>query len=337
MAPSSDSPQSLVQTDLSTIRTALSDAGLWLDFGAAILRLQSDSPALAAQVQSVYRHFPLVTHAPWADIHVRIGRQGGIRRWLRPQVTFSCDGSRPFDPFPASAPLPLLEWGTNWVFGRRMNDLLLFHAGAVERDGLTLLLPALPGSGKSTLTAALASSGWRLLSDEFGAWDPLRQEFRAVLKPVALKNESIAVIRRFAPQAHLGPEFPNTRKGTVVHLSADAVSVARRHQPASPGAVVLPQWSEGSATVLQPLSPDRVFALLAFNSFNYSVLAEVGFDAVVQLVRRCPAWQLTYSRLDEAVAALNDLWTDGRVRRRSGPADAEAEADSIDRHTHDGA
>ena len=324
MAPSSDSPQSLVETDLSTIRTALNGAGLWLDFGAACLRLQSDSPVLAAQVQSVYRHFPLLTRAPWADVHVRIHMPGGLRRWVRPQVTFSCDGSRPFDPFPASAPLPLLEWGTNWVFGRRMNDLLLFHAGAVERDGLTLLLPALPGSGKSTLTAALSTRGWRLLSDEFGAWDPQRREFRAVLKPVALKNESIAVIRRFAPQAHLGPEFPKTRKGTVAHLSADALSVQRRHHPAASGAIVLPQWVEGSATVLQPLSADRVFPLLAFNSFNYSVLAEVGFDAVVQLVRRCPAWQLTYSRLDEAVAALSDLWTDVRSRQRDGVADEKA-------------
>ncbi len=321
MAPSSDSPHSLVETDLSSIRAALNGAGLWLDFGAACLRLESDSAALAAQVQSVYRHFPLITQAPWADIHVRIHRPGGLRRWVRPQVTFSCDGSRPFDPFPASAPLPLLEWGTNWVFGRRMNDLLLFHAGAVERDGLTLLLPALPGSGKSTLTAALCNRGWRLLSDEFGAWDPQRHEFRAVLKPVALKNESIAVIRRFAPQAHLGPEFPKTRKGTVAHLSADALSVARRHHAAAPGAIVLPQWTEGSATVLQPLSADRVFPLLAFNSFNYSVLAEVGFDAVVQLVRRCPAWQLTYSRLDEAVVALGDLWADVRSHQRDDTAD----------------
>ncbi len=316
MAPSSDSPATLVETDLSTIRSALDDAGLWLDFGAACLRLRSNSPRLAAQVQSVYRHFPLVTRAPWADIHVNIGRPAGLRRWIRPQVTFSCDGGRPFEPFAASAPLPLLEWGTNWVFGRRMNDLLLFHAGAVERDGLALLLPALPGSGKSTLTAALSTRGWRLLSDEFGAWDPRRNEFRAVLKPVALKNESIEVIRRFAPHAHLGPEFPKTRKGTVAHLSADILSVQQRHAPAAPGAVVLPRWVEGSATVLQPLSADRVFPLLAFNSFNYSVLAEIGFDAVVQLVRRCPAWQLTYSQLDEAVAALGDIWADVRSSQR---------------------
>jgi predicted ATPase len=32
----------------------------------------------------------------------------------------------------------------------------------VERDGHALILPAMPGSGKSTLTAALVQRGWRL-------------------------------------------------------------------------------------------------------------------------------------------------------------------------------
>ena len=56
-----------------------------------------------------------------------------------------------------------------------MNDLLLLHAG-VERDGLALICPP-SWSGKSTLTAALSLRGWRLLSDEFGAFDPRQARF----------------------------------------------------------------------------------------------------------------------------------------------------------------
>ena len=134
-------------------------------------------------------------------------------------------------------------------------------------------MPALPGSGKSTLTAALSLNGWRLLSDEFGAFDPALGAFRALLKPIALKNASIGVIRTFARHARLGPEFPKTRKGTVAHLGADALSVARRHEPAAPGAVILPRWSAGSPTRLEPLSSDQLFSALAFNAFNYNTLA----------------------------------------------------------------
>ncbi|MEO5698590.1 MAG: HprK-related kinase A [Burkholderiaceae bacterium] len=276
-----------------------------------MLRAQSDSADFAdfaAQLQVSYGKFPFVDRAQWADLHVQIHRVRGLRRWFRPQVVLRSDGQLPFDPFPADTPLPLFEWGCNWLIGRRMNDLLLLHAGAVERDGRVLLLPALPGSGKSTLTAALSLRGWRLLSDEFGAFDPDSGTFRAVLKPIALKNESIALIRSFASEAVFGPEFPKTRKGTVAHVAPQADAVARRHEIAHPGAIVLPKWEAGSPTRCEPLAEHVLFPALAFNAFNYGLLGAVGFQSVVRLVRQCPAWQLIYSDLDDALATIEAAW-----------------------------
>ena len=298
----------LAEVDRSELVRALAGKGVWIDVGAATLRAQSDSSLLAAQLQTAYGQFPFVAHADWADLHVQVRRAPRLRRWFRPQVILHCDGQQPFDPFPADSPLPLFEWGCNWLIGRRLNDLLLLHAGAVEKDGLALLLPALPGSGKSTLTAALSLRGWRLLSDEFGAFDPDSGTFRAVLKPIALKNQSIGVIRRFAPQAVFGPEFPKTRKGTVAHLAPQAGAVARCHESARPGAVVLPKWEAGSPTRWEPVPENMLFSALAFNAFNYSLLGAVGFRSVVQLVRQCPAWQLVYSDLDDALATIEAAW-----------------------------
>ena len=306
--PASNAGRSLAQTDSAVFSRAIAGRGVWIDAGVVTLHAQSDSKLLSSQLQAAYAHFPFIDRADWADVHVQISRSGGPRRWIRPQITLSCDGQQPFEPFPADTPLPLFEWGCNWMIGHRLNDLLLLHAGALERDGLVLLLPALPGSGKSTLTAALSLRGWRLLSDEFGAFDPDSGTFRAVLKPVALKNKSIEVIRQFAPDAVLGPEFPNTRKGRVAHLVAQPEAVARRHQDARPGAVILPKWEAGSPTRWEPLAENVLFAALAFNAFNYAVLGAVGFKAVVQLVRQCPAWQLIYSDLDDALATINGAW-----------------------------
>lgn len=282
--------------------------GLWFDYGAATLRLQSDSRALAEQLSSVYRAFDFVTDADWADLHVRMVRPRGIRRLIASQVVFRCDGAQPFQPFPSTSPLPLLEWGSNWLIGQRLNDRLLLHAGAVERDGLALLLPARPGSGKSTLTAALALSGWRLLSDEFGVYDPAAGTLEAMLKPIALKNAAIEVIRNFAPHAAIGPEFPETRKGTVAHLGADEQAVSRRSEAAVPVAVVLPKWVADSPTRLEPITADRLFPALAFNSFNYTTLGAIGFQAVVGLVRRCHGWTLVYSDLTDALRTIDELW-----------------------------
>jgi len=300
--------ETLAEVDTAQITRALAGQGLWIDLGAARLRIRCDVRGLDPQLQAAYRFHPFVQQAPWADLHIDLVRPPGIRRWVRRQVVLRCDGEQPFEPFPADSALPLLEWGGNWLIARRMHDLLLLHAGAVEKDGRALLLPALPGSGKSTLTAALSLRGWRLLSDEFGAFDPAERVFRALLKPAALKNASIPLMRRFAPDACFGPEFPKTRKGTVAHLAASREAVERRHEPALPGAIVLPQWRAGSSTSLQPVAPRAVFGALAFNAFNYKVLGAVGFEAVVYLARSCPAWQIIYSDLDEAIAAIDGLW-----------------------------
>jgi HprK-related kinase A len=310
------SGRTLAEVHQPELERALAGQGLWIDLGAATVRVQSDSVDFAAQLQSVYDQFPFEKQGIWADMHVRIRRPRGVRRWVRPQVRFQCDGQRPFEPFPADSPLPLFEWGCNWLIGRRLNDLLLLHAGAVEKSGLALLLPALPGSGKSTLTAALSQRGWRLLSDEFGAFDPESGAFRALLKPIALKNQSIDVMRRFAPEAVFGPEFPKTRKGTVAHLAPPREAVVRRYECARPGAVILPKWVANSPTRFEALAENVVFAALAFNAFNYSLLGAVGFQAVLRLVRQCPAWQLVYSDLDEALATIEAVWS--KVIERNG-------------------
>jgi hypothetical protein len=244
----------------------------------------------------------------FSDIRIELGPAPGWRRIVRPQVILHCDGEQPFHPFPATHALPLMEWGTNWLIGQRLNHLLLLHAGSLERDGLGLLLPATPGSGKSTLTAALAHRGWRLLSDEFGVCDPESGLLRAMLKPIALKNESIEVIRGFVPQTVIGPLFPKTRKGTVAHVAATADAVARRHEGARPALVILPQWRQGHTTQLEPVGEEELFRALAFNAFNYEVLGEVGFRAVLRLVRQCRAWRLVYGDLGDAVPALDALW-----------------------------
>lgn len=319
--------QTLAQTPTAELQRSLASTGIWLDLGAATVRLHSDVPELAEHIKLAYRHFPLVTQADWADLHVHVDKPRSLRRWFRPQVVFHCDGQFPFEPFPQDSALPMFEWGSNWLIGRRFNHLLLLHAGVVERDGIALVMPAVPGSGKSTLTAALSLRGWRLLSDEFGSFDPSVQAFRAMLKPVALKNESIEVIKRFAPHARFGPDFPKTRKGTVAHLAAETDAVARRHELALPGAVVLPRWQAGSATRWMRLRDDVLFNSLAFNAFNYQTLGAAGFHAALHLTQRCLGWELVYSDLDDALAALDAAWPEivAQQRQLSGAA-ALAEA-----------
>lgn len=286
--------------------------GVALDFGAARARIGGDAPGLADVLASVYRNFPLDEPAGIFDVTARLRRANGLRRYLWPQVELVIDGGSVFAPFPADTHLPLLEWGMNFHLAQRLGFHLLLHAGVVERDGRAVILPALPGSGKSTLTAALATRGFRLLSDEFGVVRFSDGMMLPLLRPVALKNESIDVIARFAPDAHIGPRFPKTRKGTVAHLAPDADAVARRHEPAQPALVVFPRYDARVELQVEPEKPSRAFGRLAVNSFNYEMLGSAAFDAVARLLGSCRVYSLAYRDLERAVDAICDLLADDR-------------------------
>ena len=110
----------LAEVEHDVLARALAGKGIWLDVGAAQIRVQSDSPELIDQIKTVYGHFPFVDKSDWADAHLRILRARGLRRWIRPQVMLYCDGQLAFDPFPADSPLPLMEWGANWLIAHRL-------------------------------------------------------------------------------------------------------------------------------------------------------------------------------------------------------------------------
>jgi HprK-related kinase A len=266
-------------------------------------------------LRRVYASFPMTPASDFSDIHVDIRHPKGLRALIRPQAVFAVDGTMPFEPYPAHSAMPLFEWGVNWYIARRMNQYLLLHAGVVADAGRGVVLAALPGSGKSTLTAALMLEGYRLLSDEFGAVDLASGSLASVLKPVALKNESIAIIRALSPHACFGPTFPNTRKGDVAHLAPSEPSVLLRTQAARPALILFPKYERSAPLSLRLVTPAQAFARLAFNSFNYQTLGFEAFHAVSDLANACPAFELGYSGLDEAIGAIRRLLAD-----EAGPA-----------------
>jgi HprK-related kinase A len=304
----------IAELSAGALQRQLRQPGIVLDLGAAAIRVKSDSGSLASALRTVYADFPLTAADAFCDVSAVIRRVSGTRRYLRPQVEFEVDGHRPFEPFPADTPLPLLEWGVNWTLAERFNHCLLLHSGVVEKRGVGIVLPAVPGSGKSTLTAALVLSGYRLLSDEFGVVRFEDGTLQAMLKGAALKNESIDVIRNTFPHARLGPSFPKTRKGTVAHLAPDADSVARRHEPARPGLVLFPLYQAGADTTLEPMGRSQAFSKLVVNSFNYEVLGRAGFEAACRLIDACDCYRLTYSQLASAIPVIDGLIDDAAPR-----------------------
>lgn len=292
---------------LRNFENCLATEGLRVQFGPFSIRIQSDVASFASQAHRLYHHYPLPPSIAMTDFHVRIAKPKGLRRWLRPQSVFSLDGQSPFAPYTVEHALPALEWGINWCIATRAHHFLMLHAAVVERNGQAIIFPAWPGHGKSTLCAALIHSGWRLLSDEFGLVRPEDGRILPIPRLIPLKNESIDVIRRFSPEAVVGPSFLKTRKGTVAHVRPPEDSVRRGQEPAEPGWLIFPRWAAGAPLTLEPIPKSEAFLMVATNAFNYEVLDAAAFRLVTEMVHACDCYSLRYSDLDDAVAALDRL------------------------------
>lgn len=283
----------------------LAGPGIVLRTGHFAARVRSPLAQVAEGIGLMYADYPVETGEGFADFHINLDHG---RRWPRPQVRFDHDGTAPFEPLPAAQAYPMFEWVLNWCVSSRAHRYLVIHAAVLERaGGGALVMPAPPGSGKSTLCAALAARGWRLLSDELAILDPADGLLLPLPRPISLKNGSIGVISRFAPQAVISRPVADTGKGTVAHVRAPRPSVLRAGERAAPAWIVFPRYCAGAATSLAPLAPARAFMRVAENAFNYSLLGARGFHALAHMADQCAAFEFNYSDLDDALAVFARL------------------------------
>lgn len=290
----------------------LQNEGLALRTGPFVFRIQSPIPLVHQGLDLLYAANPLAGDAEFVDFDLRLDWANGLRRWVRPQVRFLFDGTSPFEPLHVDHAYPLLEWSMNWCISAHAHEGLLLHSAAVEREGLAAILPAPPGSGKSTLCAGLISRQWRLLSDEVAMVSLQDGGITALARPVSLKNESVDVIRRFAPQSVLNRVSHGTTKGSVTHLRAPAEHVRRVAERAQPRWVVFPRYVAGAAPTMRPRSKADSMLELGRNAFNYMVLGKQGFDALADMVDRCDCYDFHYSDLNDAITAFDTLLQQAR-------------------------
>jgi len=290
---------------------ALSDLlkgpGIQMITGPFLLHLRTEIEAVRNGISVLYRDFPLADSADLVDFHVVLKRHGKPFRCFRPQVAVEVDGGSPAAPLSLEQAFALFEGTLNWCIYTYAHQYFIIHAAAIERDGRAAILPAPPGSGKSTLCAALVHRGWRLLTDELTLVSVETNEIMPLPRPISLKNESLKVIGEFAPQAVFGPASPNTIKGTIAHVRPPKESIERMGEPSRPAWVVFPRFRAGASTIVQTISKANTLMRVAESSVNYSILGIEGFHILSRMIDIVDGYELEYSNLEEAVTWFDSL------------------------------
>lgn len=292
---------------LSTEQLAqeLAHGGVLLRVPPFVMHITSPIPVVAQGLRALYGEHELVRDtATFTDFRVSVRSEW---RFSKRVCVFEMDGFKPFTPLAYGEAFAFLEWGMNWCITSHCHNWLTIHSAVLEKNGRAVLLPAPPGSGKSTLCAALMLHGWRLLSDEMALLDPATGLVTPAPRPVSLKNASIEVIRPRAQGLNFGPVAHDTLKGTVAHMQVSADSLAKAHVPALPAWVVFPKYVKGAPLTVREHPKSQALVALASNSFNQHVHGRTGFEAVADLIERCACHDLEYASLEDALGWFDAL------------------------------
>ncbi|MDD2742569.1 MAG: HprK-related kinase A [Rhodocyclaceae bacterium] len=272
-----------------------------------VFRIRSPLPFVWDAIASSYADFSILDDYAFVDFELTIAPVNGLRRWVSPLVNMSIDGVFPFDALPASQAYPLLEWGMNWCVTSTAHHFLMCHSAVLAWNDLAVILPAPPGSGKSTLCAALTMSGWRLLSDELALLDPESLMLSPFVRPVSLKNASIELIGQRFPAADFTLPVKDTIKGEVAHMRPTTESVLQSRTLAKPRWLIFPQYDKDVELELKPMQKAEAVVELAKNAFNFRGFGAKGFSTLGALVDSVDCYRLTYSSLDLALAKFKEL------------------------------
>lgn len=195
----------------------------------------------------------------------------------------------------AAAELALME--INQLALSRTPDRLLFHAGAVERDGAAIVIAGESGRGKSTLTAALVKRGFSYLTDEVVAVDPASRWVDPFPKALSLHESALGLL-----------DVPTS--------DAVAVMTARLVVPSSLGdvsgggrlALLVLLGAEGVGGIPEPRPVDDLIELLR-NTFAPTFAVPLALESLRDLCLDTPVLHLDRTGLDRATRKVAE-WFD---------------------------
>jgi hypothetical protein len=176
-------------------------------------------------------------------------------------------------------------------------DLLFFHAAALERRGVGLLLVAQSGGGKSTTTWGLLHHGFSVVSDELA---PLAPDGRILPYPRALG------FKERPPRYPLPESCLSTPPGGYLPL-LELPSPART-TPVDPAVLIFLGYRPDSGPSVESVGAAEASALLYGCALNSLAHPGAGVDPCIALARRCRSFRVTTADLEASCELIQETF-----------------------------
>jgi hypothetical protein len=259
---------------------------LFIEFDSSQLTIATDVDAIAQFTRETYRHMlaDRVTSSV-GRIEVCHTAEGFVLRSLEtlelPEQ--SCDPLFPF-----------LKEEIILRFMRKRPDLLWIHAGAVTRNGSSILLSGRSGQGKSTFTTMLLNHGWSLMSDD--------------VAPICMSTGEVLPFyqspsRRIDPGKEVSPEDLGSVQREAVDVPSDSIQRDR----ALLKAVVFPVFKRSAPVTFTRMRQGAGALELLRNTRNFSDHGAAAVERAASFARNLPMFQLCYGSAADALSILNTI------------------------------
>jgi len=215
-----------------------------------------------------------------------------------------CNGNPERRATKLSALGPLIK-AALWTSAVNAFDFILdIHAGVIGEGGRCVLLPAAAGSGKSSLTAALAHAGLGYYSDEVALVE--RSTFRVVPVPLAVcvKSTGWELMSRYFSELPTLPIHRRNDGKRVRYVPPRAV----QKEPAQVSHIFFPLYCKDSPTRLVAVSRSDALARLMDQCLALRLrLDRDNVKKLVDWIAGIDCYALTFSSLDDAVACVRRI------------------------------
>lgn len=230
-----------------------------------------------------------------------------LRHFIRPQVTPDPGFQVPTVPLPRSMAALAFEMGLNLSVALKCCRFVTIHAGVVASEQGAIIMSAESGGGKSTLTAALMCNGYRLFSDEFALVSLNSGDLNPYPRPISLKQESIPIVRALTGDERVSKPLTGTPKGDIAYCRVNKQDLEAAQQTAKARLLLFPKFALGGAPQARKLSPAEAVMRLIPASTNYSLLGEAAFKALLTIVERASAYEITYGNTEHGLELVQEL------------------------------
>jgi hypothetical protein len=254
-----------------------------------VARVRCSDAGLRATLDAVYA--PMRRRADHADIEYAVEARGTGFVVRGPAGAFAT----------AAGPggvLPLIDEQLAVGFQWLRPELLFLHAAALASRERAFLLVAPSGGGKSTTAWALTHHGFGYLSDELAPVELAGLAVHPYRRALALKDR---------PPAPYGLPSGAVLVGRSAWVPIDTVPSQVRFHPLRLAALFFLDRHTAGAARTRRLTASEAAVRLYANALNALAHPADGLDAVVDVVSRVPAFELTTSHLANTHLAVREV------------------------------